>query len=102
MYAIVDILGQQFKVCENEKHYVPKLSADADSVITFDKVLLFSNGEEIKVGAPHIEGLKVEARVLGHLKDEKVIIFKKIRRKSYQKRNGHRQQLTRIEITKIG
>jgi large subunit ribosomal protein L21 len=102
MFAVVDIAGQQFKVTENETHYVPKLDVEADASVTFDSVLLFNDGKETKVGAPTVEGVKVEAKVLEHLKDEKVIVFKKKRRKSYKVKNGHRQQLTKIEITKIG
>jgi large subunit ribosomal protein L21 len=102
MFAVVDIAGQQFKVTENQKYYVPRLSEEADAVVTFDNVLVLSDGKETKIGAPTVEGAKVEAKVLEHLKDKKVIVFKKKRRKSYKKKNGHRQQLTRIEITKIG
>lgn len=102
MFAVVDIAGQQFKVTENTKYYVPKLAQDADTSISFDNVLLLNDGKETKVGAPTVEGVKVEAKILEHLKDDKVIVFKKKRRKSYQKFNGHRQQLTRIEVTKIG
>ena len=102
MIAVVDISGQQFKVTENTKYYVPRLSVYANTTVTFDNVLLLSDGNDTKVGAPTLEGVKVEAKVLEHLKDEKVIVFKKKRRKGYQKFNGHRQQLTRIEVTKIG
>lgn len=102
MFAVVDIAGQQFKVSENEKHYVPRLDAEPDSEITFDSVLLVSSDKDIKIGTPKVEGVQVKAKVLEHLKDEKVIVFKKKRRKTYRKFNGHRQQLTRIEVTKIG
>jgi large subunit ribosomal protein L21 len=102
MFAVVDIAGQQFNVEENTKYYVPKLDAEVDSEITFDKVLLMSKGKDTKVGAPVVEGAAVTAKVLEHIKDEKVIVFKKKRRKSYRVKNGHRQQLTRIEVTKIG
>jgi large subunit ribosomal protein L21 len=102
MIAVVDILGQQFKVSENTKYYVPRLTQEPDSEITFDQVLLLSDGKETKVGSPVIKGAKVTAKVLSHLKDEKVLVFKKKRRKGYQKMNGHRQHLTRIEVTKIG
>ncbi|MCF6270460.1 MAG: 50S ribosomal protein L21 [Melioribacteraceae bacterium] len=101
MFAVVDIAGQQFNVEENTKYYVPRLDNDVDTEITFDLVLLFNDGKETKVGLPTIDGMKVTAKVLEHLKDEKVIVFKKKRRKSYKKKNGHRQQLTRIEVTKI-
>jgi len=102
MFAVVDIAGQQFKVLENKKYYVPRLKEETDSDITFDNVLVVSDGKETKIGAPHVEGAKVEAKILEHLKDDKVIVFKKKRRKSYKTFNGHRQHLTRIEVTKIG
>ncbi|MBK7630448.1 MAG: 50S ribosomal protein L21 [Ignavibacteriales bacterium] len=102
MFAVVDILGQQFKVSENTKYYVPRLNQEPESEITFDQVLLLSDGKETKVGSPVIKGAKVTAKVLSHLKDDKVIVFKKKRRKGYRKQNGHRQQLTRIEVTQIG
>ncbi|HRP92450.1 MAG TPA: 50S ribosomal protein L21 [Ignavibacteriaceae bacterium] len=102
MFAVVDILGQQFKVSENTKYYVPRLNQEPESEITFDQVLLLSDGKETKVGSPVVKGAKVTAKVLSHLKDEKVIVFKKKRRKGYRKLNGHRQQLTRIEVTQIG
>jgi len=101
MFAVVDIAGQQFNVEENKKYYVPRLVNDVDTEVEFESVLLFNDGKETKVGLPAIDGMKVTARVLEHLKDEKVIVFKKKRRKSYKKKNGHRQQLTRIEVTKI-
>lgn len=102
MIAVVDILGQQFKVSENNKYYVPRLTQEPESEVTFDQVLLLSDGKETKVGSPTVKGAKVTAKVLEHLKDEKVLVFKKKRRKGYQKMNGHRQHLTRIEITQIG
>jgi len=102
MIAVVDILGQQFKVTENTKYYVPRLRQEPESEVTFDQVLLLSDGEKTKVGSPLVKGAKVTAKVLEHTKDNKVLVFKKKKRKSYQKMNGHRQQLTRIEVTKIG
>jgi large subunit ribosomal protein L21 len=102
MYAVVDIAGQQFKVEENNKYYVPKLDAQVDSDVNFEKVLLFSDDKETKIGTPLLDGIGVKAKVIEHLKDEKVIVFKKKRRISYKVKNGHKQQLTRIEITKIG
>jgi large subunit ribosomal protein L21 len=101
MYAVVEIAGQQFRVNPSEKLYVPKLEGDVDSVVKFDKVLLLSNDKEIKVGNPIIKGSTVEAKVLGHVKDDKVIVFKKKRRKGYRVKRGHRQQYTQIEITSI-
>jgi large subunit ribosomal protein L21 len=102
MFAVVDIAGQQFNVEENTKYYVPKLDAEVDSEITFDRVLLLSKGKSTKVGTPVVDGVAVTAKVLEHTKDDKVIVFKKKRRKSYRVKNGHRQQLTKIEVTKIG
>ncbi len=102
MIAVVDILGQQFKVTENTKYYVPRLRQEPESEVTFDQVLLLSDGKETKVGNPLVKGAKVTAKVLEHTKDDKVLVFKKKRRKGYQKLNGHRQQLTRIEVTRIG
>ncbi|MCX6149480.1 MAG: 50S ribosomal protein L21 [Ignavibacteriales bacterium] len=101
MFAVVDILGQQFKVTEKTKYYVPKLKANVDSEIEFDNVLLLTDDNGTKVGTPTVTGVKVTAKVLEHLKDDKVIVFKKKRRKGYKVKKGHRQQLSRIEVTKI-
>lgn len=101
MYAVVDIAGQQLKVEEKATYYVPKLNTDVDKAITFDNVLLYSDGKSTKIGAPLVKGAKIKAKVLEHLKDEKIIVFKKKRRKSYKVKNGHRQQLSKIEVTKI-
>lgn len=101
MYAVVDIAGQQFKVEENTKYYVPKLDADVDKAVTFDNVLLFSDGKTTTFGTPSVKGAKIKAKVLEHLQDGKVIVFKKKRRKGYRVKNGHRQQLSRIEVTNI-
>ena len=102
MIAVVDIAGQQFKVAEKTKYFVPKLDAELDADLTFDTVLLTTDEKGTKVGTPFIKGVKVHAKVLEHLKDDKVIVFKKKRRTGYRKFNGHRQQLTKIEVTKIG
>jgi large subunit ribosomal protein L21 len=102
MFAVVDILGQQLKVSENTKYYVPKLKDEVDTEVSFESVLLMGDDKSTQVGTPYVEGAKVTAKVLGHVKDDKVIVFKKKRRTGYQKSNGHRQQLTRIEVTKIG
>ncbi|ELM3650938.1 50S ribosomal protein L21 [Flavobacterium psychrophilum] len=101
MYAIVEIAGQQFKVSKDLKVYVHRLSNEEGSKISFDKVLLLDDNVTITLGAPAIEGASVEAKVLQHLKGDKVIIFKKKRRKGYKKRNGHRQYLTQIVIESI-
>jgi large subunit ribosomal protein L21 len=102
MFAVVDISGQQFKVTEKTKYYVPRLKDEPDSEVTFSNVLLLSSDNGVKIGSPYVEGVAVSAKVLGHVQDDKVIVFKKKRRTGYDKFNGHRQQLTRIEITKIG
>ena len=102
MFAVVNIAGQQFKVSENTTYYVPKLSKEPKKNITFKEVLVLNDDKNIKVGSPLIKGAKVTAKVLEHIKDDKVIVFKKKRRKGYRKFNGHRQQLTKIEVTKIG
>ena len=102
MFAVVDIAGDQVKVEENKSYYVPKLDGDVDSDITFDKILLLSDGKKTEIGSPTLDGKKVQAKIIEQLKDDKVIVFKKKRRKSYRKFNGHKQPLTKIEVTKIG
>lgn len=101
MYAIVEIAGQQFKVAKDQKVYVHRLQAEEGSKVTFDNVLLLDNNGTVTIGAPAIEGASVTAQVLGHLKGDKVIVFKKKRRKGYQKKNGHRQYLSEIQIESI-
>ena len=101
MYAIVEIAGQQFKIEENQKIFVHRLNAEEGSKMDFDRVLLVDNIGSVKVGTPTVEGAKVTATVISHLKGDKVIVFKKIRRKGYQKKNGHRQYLSQIQIDKI-
>ncbi|MFA7272478.1 MAG: 50S ribosomal protein L21 [Crocinitomicaceae bacterium] len=101
MYAIVEIAGQQFKVQKDQKLYVHRLKEEAGAKIEFDKVLLVDNDGKITLGAPAIEGAKVTAEVLGHVKGDKVIVFRKKRRKGYRKKNGHRQSFTSIAIKSI-
>ena len=101
MYAIVDIAGQQFKVEKGNYVYAHRLNSEEGSKIEFDKVLLLDDNGTVNVGAPLVKGAKVTATVVNHLKDDKVIIFKKKRRKGYQKQNGHRQQLTKVLIESI-
>jgi large subunit ribosomal protein L21 len=98
MYAIVEIAGQQFKVERGNKVYVHRLEANEGAKIEFDKVFLLDNGGKISVGNPTVEGAKVAATVISHVKGDKVIIFKKKRRKGYQKWNNHRQSFTQILI----
>ena len=101
MYAIVEIAGQQFKVEKDQQVYVHRLENKEGSKVEFDNVLLIDNDGKIKVGAPAISGAKVTAKVVSHLKGDKVVVFKKKRRKGYRVKNGHRQALTEILIQKI-
>ena len=101
MYAIVEIAGQQFKVSKDQKVYVHRLGEEEGNKVSFDKVLLLDDNGTVTLGAPAIEGASVEAKVLRHLKGDKVIVFKKKRRKGYKKKNGHRQSLTQIIIEGI-
>ena len=101
MYAIVEIAGQQFKVSKDQKVYVHRLANEEGANVSFDRVLLIDNNGAITVGAPAINGASVEAKVLKHVKGEKVIVFKKKRRKGYKVKNGHRQLFTQIVIENI-
>ena len=101
MYAIVEIAGQQFKVAKDQKLFVHRLADKEGSKVTFDKVLLLDDGKKVNVGAPAITGASVDAKVLQHLKGDKVIVFKKKRRKGYRVKNGHRQYLTELVIENI-
>lgn len=101
MYAIVEIAGQQFKVEKDQKVYVHRLNAEVGAKLDFDKVLLVDNDGKVTLGAPAIDGAKVSVEVLDHVKGDKVIVFKKKRRKGYKVKNGHRQQFTSIKISDI-
>ncbi|MDG1941016.1 MAG: 50S ribosomal protein L21 [Flavobacteriaceae bacterium] len=101
MYAIVEIAGQQFKVAKDQKLFVHRLQDKEGSKVSFDKVYLLDDGKKVTVGAPAISGAAVEAKVVGHLKGDKVIVFKKKRRKGYRVKNGHRQSLTELMVEKI-
>ena len=101
MYAIVEMAGQQFKVEKDQQVFVHRLDSKEGSKVTFDNVLLIDNGGKVNVGAPAITGANVVATVLEHVKGDKVIVFKKKRRKGYKVRNGHRQYLTSIKIEAI-
>ncbi len=101
MYAIVEMAGQQFKVAKDQKVYVHRLQTEEGKKVTFDKVLLLEDGGNVTIGAPVIEGAAVEAKVVKHLKGDKVIVFKKKRRKGYRVKNGHRQSLTEIVVEGI-
>lgn len=101
MYAIVTIAGQQFKVEKDRKVFVHRLDAEEGASLEFDQVLMVEDGANISIGAPVLLGAKVTAKVLAHVKGNKVIIFKKKRRKGYKKKNGHRQSFTQIQIEGI-
>jgi large subunit ribosomal protein L21 len=101
MYAIVEIAGQQFKVEKQSKIYVHRLKANIGDMVSFDKVLLLEEGEAVTVGTPTIPGAVISAKVLDHVQGDKVLVFKKKRRKGYQKLNGHRQQFTQISVEDI-
>ena len=101
MYAIVEIAGQQFKVEKDQKVFVHRLQTEEGKKVAFDNVLLLPDGDKVTVGAPAIDGAQVGAKVLKHLKGDKVVVFKKKRRKGYRVKNGHRQALTEIQIDNI-
>lgn len=101
MYAIVEIGGQQFKVQKDQKLFVNLMTGEEGSEIELDQVLLFANGADIQVGTPIVDGVTIKAKVLAHVKADKILVFKKKRRKGYQKKNGHRQPLTQIQIEEI-
>ncbi len=101
MYAIVDIAGRQFKVQKDQKLYVHRLGEDTGKSVSFDNVMLVEDSGKVTVGTPSIKGATVKAKVLDHLKGDKVIVFKKKRRKGYKVKNGHRQYLTHIQIESI-
>ncbi len=101
MYAIVEVAGQQFKIEKDKKVYVHRLEEQEGSSINIEKILLVDDGKKISIGEPIVKDAKVTAKVLAHLKDDKVLVFKKKRRKGYRKLNGHRQYLTQILIESI-
>ena len=101
MYAIVEIAGHQFKVEKDQRIFVNRLEGEEGSEVTFDNVLLIEDGGKVEVGAPAIKGAKVSAKIESHLKGDKIIVFKKKRRKGYTVKNGHRQYLTQITIGAI-
>ena len=101
MYAVVEIQGSQFKVSKDQKLYVNRIDAKEGSKVSFDNVLLLDDGKKVQVGKPSLSGASVEAKIVSHLKDDKVIVFKKKRRKGYKVKNGHRQSITEIIIQGI-
>lgn len=102
MYAIVEIAGQQFKVEKDQELFVHRLEEKEGSKVNFDNVLMTVDGSKIEVGAPAVKGVSVSAKIVEHLKGDKVIVFKKKRRKGYKVKNGHRQYLSKIQIESIG
>lgn len=101
MFAIVEIAGKQYKVQKDQQLYVDKLNGNAEDTMNFDNVLLVDTDGKVQVGTPHLSGASVSAKVIDHVKGDKVIVFKKKRRKGYVKRNGHRQEFTKIKIDSI-
>src|SRR5713101_4517723 len=101
MFAVVEVAGQQLKVSPSEHLYVPRLANEVGSTVKFDRVLLISDDAGVKIGNPLVKSATVEAKIVGHVKDKTVIVFKKKKRKGYRVRRGHRQQYTEVEITGI-
>jgi len=101
MYAIIATGGKQYRVSEGDVIYIEKIDADVDSTVSFD-VLLVGNDGDVKVGTPVVEGVKVEGKVVGQVRGDKIIVFKYKSKKNYRRKQGHRQPYTKVEITKIG
>lgn len=101
MYAIVEIAGKQFKVTKDQQLYTPLLSVEAGNTVTFDKVLLIDDNDDVSVGTPTVTGAQVTGKVLGQVKGDKVIVFKKKRRVGYKRKQGHRQEYTKVLVEDI-
>ena len=101
MYAIVNIAGKQFKVTQDQFVYAPRMAGDEGASVELTDVLLVDNDGKVEVGTPLLKGAKISAKILGHLKGNKVVVFKKKRRKGFKKRNGHRQEFTKLLIENI-
>ena len=101
MYAIIATGGKQYRVSEGDKIYIEKIDAEVGSTVSFD-VLLVENNGDVKVGTPVVEGVKVEGKVVGQVRGDKIIVFKYKAKKNYRRKQGHRQPYTKVEITKIG
>lgn len=101
MYAIIATGGKQYRVSEGDVIYIEKIDAEVDSTVSFD-VLLVGNDGDVKVGTPVVDGVKVEGKVVGQIRGEKIIVFKYKSKKNYRRKQGHRQPYTKVEITKIG
>ena len=101
MYAIVNISGKQYKATEGARLRVPRQSGDSGAKLSFDDILLISNSDSTQVGKPNVSGAKVTATILNHGRERKILVYKKKRRKGYQRKNGHRQWYTDVEVQKI-
>ncbi len=101
MYAIIESCGKQYKVAEGDVVFFEKLDVEVDEKVTFDNVVLVSDGEKIEIGAPYVKGFKVEGKVVAHGKGKKIIVFKYKPKKNYRRKQGHRQPYTKVEITSI-
>ena len=101
MYAVIETGGKQYKVSEGDVIFVEKLGVEEGEAVTFDKVLVVADGEDVKVGAPVVAGAKVEAKVVKNGKAKKIYVFKMKRKKNYRRKKGHRQPFTKVEISKI-
>ena len=101
MYAIIATGGKQYRVSEGDVIYIEKIDAQVDSTVSFD-VLLVGNDGDVKIGTPVVEGVKVEGKVVGQIRGEKIVVFKYKSKKNYRRKQGHRQPYTKVEITKIG
>lgn len=101
MYAVIVTGGKQYKVSEGDTLFIEKLNAEEGAAVTFDQVLVAGEGENVKVGAPTVEGATVEAKVLKNGRSKKIYVFKMKRKKNYRRKQGHRQPFTKVEITKI-
>ena len=102
MYAVIQTGGKQYRVQQGDVIFVEKINAQADEAVTFDEVLLVGNDGETKIGTPVVEGAKVEGKVVGQVRGEKIVVFKYKSKKNYRRKQGHRQPYTKVEITKIG
>ena len=101
MYAIIATGGKQYRVSEGDVIYIEKIDAQVDSTVSFD-VMLVENDGDVKIGTPVVDGVKVEGKVLGQIRGEKIVVFKYKAKKNYRRKQGHRQPYTKVEITKIG
>ena len=101
MYAVIETGGKQYKVSEGDTIFIEKLGVEEGEAVTFDKVLVVADGENVKVGAPTVDGATVEAKVVKNGKAKKIYVFKMKRKKNYRRKKGHRQPFTKVEISKI-